>query len=524
MTDTNDQSILWRGVFQIVLAYALFAGLWILLSDRAMGLMFPDHDLLVQASMIKGWFFVAVTSLLLYVLVRRFVGQLQAAHRREMAAHAGQQRTLQLLTTLVEGSDDAIFAKDEEGRYLLFNQAAAVFVGKKPAEVLGQDDRAIFPADQAEMLMAIGRRVMATGQIETNEETIDTARGQGTFLATKGPLRDETGRIIGIFGISRDITERKQAEEALRESETRFRALVEQSLAGIYIIQDGRFRYVNPGFAVIFGYDSAADIVAGISVADLVAPGDRERVSENIRRRIHGETGDIHYTFLGRRRDGSPIDVEVHGRRFDYEGRPAVIGVILDITARKAAEDALRASELRFHDIVRATADWVWEVDAEARYTYASESVHEFLGYTPQEILGKTPFDLMPPDEATRVGKLFTDIVARQESFRDLDNLNVRKDGSMVLVSTNGMPILDADGTLLGYRGLDRDITEQKRAELELRARNEELERFNRATVGRELKMIELKRELNALARDLGRPAPYDLSFVDQEDGGGQPS
>lgn len=523
MPSSDPPSLAWRGVFRIVLAYAFFAGLWILLSDRLMGLMITDPEQLVQASMVKGWLFVIVTSLLLYVLVQRFVSQLQAGHENEIHRERERQRALQMLSAIAESSEDAIFAKDAEGRYLLFNPAAARFVGKAAEAVLGHDDRAIFPPEQAGMLKAVSRRVMETGRIETHEEVLETAAGTKVFLTTKGPLRDAGGRIAGTFGISRDITERKRAEEALRESETRFRALVEQSLAGIYIIQDGRFRYVNPGFAAIFGYVSAADIVAGVSVADLVASGDRARVANNILRRVEGETDDIHYTFLGLRRDGSLIDVEVHGRRFDYEGRPAVIGIILDITARKAAEDALRESELRFHDIVKATADWVWEVDAEARYTYASESVHDFLGYTPQEILGKTPFDLMPPDEAARVGKLFAGIVARRESFRDLDNLNVRKDGSMVQVSTNGMPILDPDGRLMGYRGLDRDITEQKRAELELRTRNEELERFNRASVERELDMIELKRKVNVLAHDLGRPPPYDLSFVDQDDGAPQP-
>lgn len=328
---------------------------------------------------------------------------------------------------------------------------------------------------------------------------------------------------LAALNLTEDALSRKhQVEEGtarLQESESRFRALVEQSLAGIYIIQDGRFSYVNPGFAVIFGYDSAADIVAGVSVADLVAPGDRDRVLENIRRRVDGETDDIHYSFLGQRRDGRHIDVEVHGRLFNYEGRPAVIGLILDITARKAAEDAMRASELRFHDIVKASADWVWEIDAEGRYTYASESVHNFLGYTPQEILGRTPFDLMPPDEAVRVGEIFAGIASRREPFRDLDNLNVRKDGSTVQVSTNGMPILDADGTLLGYRGLDRDTTEQKRAERELRVHNEELERFNRASVDRELDMIELKRKINALAQELGRDPPYSLAFLDAAQG-----
>ncbi|MFA5083651.1 MAG: PAS domain S-box protein, partial [Hydrogenophilaceae bacterium] len=424
-------------------------------------------------------------------------------------------RSLQLLTAITDSSDDAIFAKDLEGRYILFNQAASRFVGKPAEAVLGLDDHALFPADQAEMLMATGRRVVAEDRLNSQEETLSTPNGERVFLSTKGPLRDADGQVIGIFGISRDITERNQAETALRDSEGRFRALVEQSLAGIYIIQDDRFAYVNPGFAAIFGYDSPAALIDRVAVTDLVSPDDRALVAENVRRRMAGETSDLHYTFTGLRRDGSTIVVEVHGRAFSYRGRPAVIGLILDITARKAAEDSLRASELRFHDIVQASADWVWEVDPEGRYTYVSDSVQAILGYTPAEILGKTPFDLMPPEEAARVGRLFADIAARRTPFRDLDNLNRHKDGSLHHVQTSGMPILGTDGALLGYRGLDRDVTESKRAERMLHQRNEELERFNRATVGRELDMIELKKHINELSIRLGLEPPYPLSFVD---------
>jgi PAS domain S-box-containing protein len=130
---------------------------------------------------------------------------------------------------------------------------------------------------------------------------------------------------------------------------------------------------------------------------------------------------------------------------------------------RLMAEESLRQSERRFEDIARASADWIWEVDAHGVYAFVSEGVTELLGYTPLEIVGKTPFDLMPPNEAARVGAEFAAVAARRDAFRDLDNIVLHKDGSRRHVQTNGVPILDSDDALIGYRGLDRDVTEQFR-------------------------------------------------------------
>lgn len=210
-----------RDALWVAVVYAVFAGVWILLSDRAMGLLFRDPEALVQASMAKGWFFVAVTSLLLFVLVRRLVRQLQAAHRRELAEAEGRQRASQILAAIAAGSNDAIFAKDVEGRYLMVNEAAAHFMGQPADAMVGKDDMSAFPQEQASVLMTIDRRVRATGRTETNEERLDTPQGERVFLATKGPLRDLSGRTFGTFGISRDITDRvaSHAELAARNAE-----------------------------------------------------------------------------------------------------------------------------------------------------------------------------------------------------------------------------------------------------------------------------------------------------------------
>ncbi|MCB1910067.1 MAG: diguanylate cyclase [Rhodocyclaceae bacterium] len=148
--------------------------------------------------------------------------------------------------------------------------------------------------------------------------------------------------------------------------------------------------------------------------------------------------------------------------RAEAEARLRRLNADLETTVNARTEE-LRLSEQRFRDVAHISADWIWEVDAEGRYLYASETVRELLGYSPAEIVGRTAFDLMAPDEAKRVGAEFASIAATRKPFRDLENVVLGKDGEAHITLTNGMPILDADGMLLGYRGVDRDITAQRR-------------------------------------------------------------
>ena len=147
------------------------------------------------------------------------------------------------------------------------------------------------------------------------------------------------------------------------------------------------------------------------------------------------------------------------------EGQGVVL-ILRDATEEQALQSALRQSESRFRNLVESSSDWIWEVDSNVVYTYVSPRCREILGYEPEEVLGKRPFDLMPVDEAERVSSIFQKIRAEKRAFSQLENTNLHKSGRRVLLETNGAPILDGQGSLLGYRGIDRNITVRKQAEV----------------------------------------------------------
>ena len=171
--------------------------------------------------------------------------------RRERAVQSEKLRALELLDALARASDDSIYVKDEEGRYLLFNPAACEVVGKTQQEVLGRDDTAIFPAEQAARFMAGDRQLRSGDSTRTNEETLTTGRGARIFLTRSGPLWGSNGKLLGTFGISRDITERRQSEDSLRK----LSLAVEQSPESIVITDvEGCIEYVNEAFTRTTGY------------------------------------------------------------------------------------------------------------------------------------------------------------------------------------------------------------------------------------------------------------------------------
>ena len=219
--------------------------------------------------------------------------------------------------------------------------------------------------------------------------------------------------------------------------------------------------FVSDNVIELLGYESSLIVEDKNFWSQHIHPDDKHRVFSNLKipqgqkyqkteYRIRRKDGG--YTWI---RDEFQIIKKPDGRFHE------IVGCWTDITTLKQTESSLRASEQRFRDIVDVLADWIWEVDAQGRYTFASDKVFDILGYKPEEILGKTPFDLMPPNEAIRVGDVFANKVSQRVSFRDMDNIVLHKNGTPQHTHTSGSPIFDDKGHLSGYRGVDKNVTEQ---------------------------------------------------------------
>ena len=257
----------------------------------------------------------------------------------------------------------------------------------------------------------------------------------------------------------------------LRDDDARYRlfsgdnwlqGIIEQSLAGIYLIQEGRFAYANQGFADIFGYASPAEIIGKISVGALIVPEERARVAENIRRRMEGEVPEMRYGFTGLRKDGRRVDVEVHGRRMEYEGKPAVIGVILDITERKQAEQQLRIAAAAFE-----AQEGMFVTDADHVILRTNEAFSAITGYPAEEIVGRTPAVL----RSDRHDDTFYDAVwesAKNTGTWQGEVWNRRKNSEVFPEWTSVTSVKNSAGEITHYVATFIDMSDSKAAESEI--------------------------------------------------------
>lgn len=394
---------------RIVLVYLVLSLLWILLSDRAVSWLSPPalHGVLQTW---KGWFFVLVTTALLYGLLRRVHGQMHAATQRELEAARQAARSAMLLHALVESSSDAIFAKDRDGRYLVFNREAARVTGRSVEDVLGQDDRLLFPPEQAARVMANDRRVMEQARTEHFEESLDTAQGARTFLATKGPLHDASG-VHGMFGISRDITDMVRVREALQESERRYRQMFESSPLAMWLHDPVAGRILDVNGAAVAQYGYSRDEFLEMPLERLHPPAQLVALHQDFSVFEQGGTpaGERSSSWLHRCKDGHLIEVEMSGCPVEFERRTVQLTVALDVSARNRLQRERDAVSQRLSSVLERVTDAFVSIDRAQHLTYVNERAAQWLapGTAARELQGRFVWDLVPD----AIGTAFQDAV-----------------------------------------------------------------------------------------------------------------
>ncbi len=265
--------------------------------------------------------------------------------------------------------------------------------------------------------------------------------------------------VVDLYQRNRDKVDAYARKSLQRENEARLAVFAAATFEGILETEAGLIIDCNEQLGDMLQY--TPDELKGLQLGRFLPADEAKQVLLRFNQ-ADGWSGE--HGLL--RKDGSRLVVESRCRPVQATGNRRHIA-LRDITVRKNTELALSESEKRFRDIASASADWLWEIDQDARYCFASGRVKDLLGYEPDEIIGKSPFDLMPAGESLLIRQRFQDIVERQLPFRDLANINLHKDGSIRYILTSAVPVLDEQGRVRGYRGVDRDVSELKVAELE---------------------------------------------------------
>ncbi|MBS1143606.1 MAG: hypothetical protein H6R14_1012 [Proteobacteria bacterium] len=374
------------------------------------------------------------------------------SYRRNLTSAADRLRKNEKrLRTLIDTLPDIVCLKDGEGRWTEANPTMLRLLGLGNTDFRGSTSEELaasgrFDRTAISLLCASDESAWQLGHPLREELVIEDSDGKNhVFEVTKVALFNADRTRQSLVMVGHDMTERVQVEKELRSAERKFRGLIEQSLAGVYIIQGPYFRYVNPWFARIFGYPTADDIVDKVPVSELVAPEDRPKVAANVRRRETGEVEALHYGFTGLRKDGNRIEVEVFGTAVDYEGEPAVIGIVTDVTERKRAEAVLERYKVQLEEQVASrTADLLLAKEAaesasRAKSTFLANMSHELrtpmnaiIGLT--HILRRRSTD---PEQRDKLGKIDAAAIHLLKLLNDILDLSKIDAERLVLEKTS---------------------------------------------------------------------------------------
>jgi len=421
--------------------------------------------------------------------IARIVPSVQRALREaeERSRRAEAERALRAsearFRTFVDHATDAFFLHDDQMCILDVNSQACESLGRRREELIGLHPRDLDASLDEASIARLAERV-AAGENLTFESLHRRKDGTVFPVEIRASQFQQGGRLFRLC-LARDITERKRAEQGLIEMTERFRALAESSLVGVYLIQENRFRYVNPAMARMFGY-TVEELVDRLGPADLAHPDDRAMVVGNIHRRVEGTVEEVRYEFRGLRKDGSVFPVEVHGRRLELGGRLGVMGALLDNTDRKRAEHDLRRSQTYLAEAQRlshtgsfgwnsSTGEILWSDE-----TYRMFELDRATPPTVQHVLLRTH-----PDDRAAV-QATIDAAQREGQNFDLEQRLLMPDGSLKHLHVVAHAMTN-DADQREFVGAVMDVTAQKRAEEESRAHLhflESMERVNRAIQG----------------------------------------
>ena len=359
------------------------------------------------------------------------------------------------LNAMLQSISDPVSMMDKDLTIMWANEPAKRYFGK---DIIGKKCYEAYHRrpDPCEPYPCITLKVFLDGKEHQHVTTVIDHQGEKRFFECSAnvALRDNAGKPVAVLEISRDITDKKKAQDAIIESEEKYQTLVNRANDVICVVQDGIIKIFNPRLPEIWG--GSGEEIMGKPFTDFVHPALLSELIDNYKRRISGESFPSIYETILMKKDGSKMFVELNAGVIEYKGRPANLVVARDISDRKKMEETLFETEQRLQNFISAIGDIVWETDAEARFVYVSPQVETILGRKPEELIGHTPFEFLHPDAVYMNKKKFQSAVENNEKSVIHVSQWTHKDGYDVLLESNAIPKYDRNGLFSGFIGIDR--------------------------------------------------------------------
>jgi len=402
---------------------------------------------------------------------------------------------------LTEMSGEYVWQLDLNGRLVYASSSVEKLHGISPQEAVQLHYRDFLPPLEIERVAQVLAKAVSGEEYQLAQFT---SKGKdGSLLPVEVSVSPiiQDGVVVGLHGLTRDITELKEAEKALVESQVKLSAIFNNSHDPILVSKAGVFVMVNPAFLRLLGYKDASEVV-GRSVLDLAAPESRDMIAENIRRRIKGEPAPEFYEAKALRKDGTKFWVELSLSTYELDGESYVLAVLRDLTERKWAEEKLRRSETLFRAITEQSGEGIALADSDGRYVIVNSAFCRMTGYGEAELLRMKAFELLLPQiEPT----LFSTVKSGQPGQREVTLR--KKDGTTFLAEIRGYPVrLDGQSCILG---ITRDVTDRKQAEERERAQRDLAEALSNSAAALN-STLEFTDVLESIENNVGRVVKHD--------------
>jgi len=372
---------------------------------------------------------------------------------------------------IIEGAIQPIYTIHTDGTLLFMNTNAASYFNSTPENLIGKTVWDLFPQENADWHIQKIHNASEKGTPIIEETEIEIGDKKRWFEIKIIPTITEEKNLTAAICFLNDITERKRSKIALKESESKLKEINHLLESVLDTIPD-MIGIQKPDHTVVM-FNKAGYEFMGTTHEDSVG----KKCYELIKRNDECDLCATNMALETKKVQQIQKYYEAKSIWLDSRSYPVldengevllVIEHSRDITEYHNVMEALKTSEERFRNLVETSTDWIWEIDENFNYTYSSPQVEIILGYSPQEILGKAPTDIMDEIEKERITRLVQPIIEKRDSIIRLENRVIHKNGNQIILETSGSPFFDSKGEFRGYRGVDRDITERKVTEITL--------------------------------------------------------